>query len=169
MQALQHDPAEINGGFGRSLEGDLHDAAFDRGGFVIALDVVAADHVEDHVGAFAGGRGLGHGDEVFGLVIDRDIGAELAAASHLSGEPAVVMTFAPKAFASWIAVVPIPEVPPCTSNVSPLFSAPRSNTLCQTVKNVSGTRGGFRHRKFLRHRQAHGLRALGNIPHNRRR
>ena len=29
-------------------------------------------------------------------------------------------------------------VPPCTSSVSPLLSAPRSNTLCQTVKNVSG-------------------------------
>ena len=48
------------------------------------------------------------------------------------------MTFAPKALASMIAVVPMPEVPPCTSSVSPAFSAPRSKTLVQTVKKVSG-------------------------------
>ena len=32
----------------------------------------------------------------------------------------------------------MPDEPPCTSSVSPLFSPPRSNTLCQTVKKVSG-------------------------------
>ena len=37
-----------------------------------------------------------------------------------------------------IAVVPMPDEPPCSSMVSPAFSAPRSNTLCQTVKKVSG-------------------------------
>ena len=37
-----------------------------------------------------------------------------------------------------IAVVPMPDEPPCTSIDSPAFSAPRSNTLCQTVKKVSG-------------------------------
>ena len=35
-------------------------------------------------------------------------------------------------------MVPIPDEPPCTSSVSPTASLPRSNTLCQTVKNVSG-------------------------------
>ena len=48
------------------------------------------------------------------------------------------MTRAPRAFASMIAVVPMPDEPPWQSIVSPAFSAPRSNTLCQTVKNVSG-------------------------------
>ena len=38
-----------------------------------------------------------------------------------------------------MAVVPIPLAPPCTRKVSPAFKAPRSNTLCQTVKKVSGT------------------------------
>jgi hypothetical protein len=32
----------------------------------------------------------------------------------------------------------MPDEPPCTSKVSPAASFPRSNTLCQTVKNVSG-------------------------------
>ena len=33
----------------------------------------------------------------------------------------------------------MPDEPPCTSSVSPLFRPPRSNTLCQTVKKVSGS------------------------------
>ena len=62
---------------------------------------------------------------------------------HLSAEPAVAITFAPNALASWIAVVPMPLEPPCTRNHSPAFSAPRSNTLFHTVKNVSGTAAAF--------------------------
>ena len=65
--------------FGRALEGDLHHAPFDRGRLVVALDVVAAHHVEDNIGALAAGRGLGGGDEVFGLIVNGDVGAELAA------------------------------------------------------------------------------------------
>jgi hypothetical protein len=55
-------------------------------------------------------------------------------ASHLSSDPAVAMTVAPKALASWIAVVPMPEVPPWTRKVSPAARRPRSKTLVQTVK-----------------------------------
>ncbi len=62
----------------------------------------------------------------------------LRQASHLSSEPAVTITRAPNCLPSWIAVVPMPDEPPCTSNVSPAFKPPRSNTLCQTVKKVSG-------------------------------
>src|SRR5690242_235917 len=69
----------------------------------------------------------------------------LRQASHFSGVPAVTMTRAPNALPSWIAVVPIPDEPPCTSSVSPAASLPRSNTLCQT--------GGFDHRQTWRHRQ----------------
>ena len=39
--------------------GDLHDAALDRRGVVVARHIVAADHVEDDVGAAAAGRLLG--------------------------------------------------------------------------------------------------------------
>ena len=48
------------------------------------------------------------------------------------------MTRAPSALAIWIAVVPMPEEPPCTRKVSPDLSPPRSTMLCQTVKKVSG-------------------------------
>ena len=58
---------------------DLDDAAFDRGGLVVSLDVVAADHVENDVRAGATGRSLGLGDEILGLVVDRAVGAELQA------------------------------------------------------------------------------------------
>jgi hypothetical protein len=37
-----------------------------------------------------------------------------------------------------MAVVPMPEEPPCTRMVSPAFSPPRSNTFVHTVKKVSG-------------------------------
>ena len=54
-------------------------------------------------------------------------------------QPAVAITRDPNALASWIAVVPIPDAPPWTSSVSPGRSRPRSKTLVQTVKVVSGT------------------------------
>src|SRR3569832_1185102 len=37
-----------------------------------------------------------------------------------------------------MAVTPMPEVPPCTSSVSPSLNCPRANTLLHTVKYVSG-------------------------------
>src|SRR5674476_487095 len=43
------------------------------------------------------------------------------------------------ALASWMAVVPMPDEPPCTRKLSPLLRPPRSTMLCQTVKKVSGT------------------------------
>src|SRR5213594_2817052 len=63
----------------------------------------------------------------------------LRQASHFPAEPAVVITLAPSALANWIAAVPIPDEPPCTSSVSPDLRPPRSKVLYQTVKNVSGT------------------------------
>ena len=41
----------------------------------------------------------------------------------------VVMTEAPRALASWIAVEPMPLDPPCTSSVSPFRSLPRMKRL----------------------------------------
>ncbi len=59
---------------------------------------------------------------------------------HLSRLPAVAkIAPAPKARASWIAAVPIPLEPPWMSMASPGRSLPRSNTLCHTVKKVSGS------------------------------
>ena len=56
---------------------------------------------------------------------------------HFSGLPAVAMTRAPNALANWMAVTPMPLVPPCTSAVSPSASRPWPNRLAQTVKPVS--------------------------------
>src|SRR5581483_5335703 len=78
MQALEHDADEIHVGARRRLERDLHDAALDAGRLVIALDIVAADHVEDNIGALAAGRRFGDRDEVFALIVNGEIGAELA-------------------------------------------------------------------------------------------
>src|SRR5690606_3041028 len=51
---------------------------------------------------------------------------------------AVVTTRAPSAVASWIANVPMPLPPPCTSTVSPSLSLPKSTRLDQTVHATSG-------------------------------
>ena len=47
-------------------------------------------------------------------------------------------TVAPNARASWMAVVPMPLLPPCTRMLSPAASRPRSKTFVHTVKYVSG-------------------------------
>ena len=75
-------------------------------------------------------------------------------AAHLSSLPAVTITVAPSALASWIAVTPMPLVPPCTSSVSPGCRRARSNTFDQTVKKVSGRLAASTSLKPGRHRQA---------------
>ena len=47
-------------------------------------------------------------------------------------------TRAPKALPSWIAIVPMPLLPPCTSSVSPAASPASWKTLAYTVQAVSG-------------------------------
>jgi len=49
------------------------------------------------------------------------------------------MVVIPNPLASMIAIVPIPEVPPWTSSVSPSRAIPRWKTLCHTVNSVSGS------------------------------
>ncbi len=56
----------------------------------------------------------------------------------LSGPRPVVITRAPAALAIWMAVTPIPEVPPWMRQVSPGWRCPMSNRFAQTVKTVSG-------------------------------
>ena len=64
VQPFHHQLAELDGGLGAAEQGDLNDASVNRGRIVIALDIIAADHVEDDIAAFAAGRGLDLGDEV---------------------------------------------------------------------------------------------------------
>ena len=61
-----------------------------------------------------------------------------SAAAHLSADPAVTMTVSPSTCPSWIAVTPMPLVPPWTRIVSPARARPRSTTFDQTVNQVSG-------------------------------
>ena len=52
-EPLDHQLGEIGAADRAALRGDLDDAAFDRRRVVVARDIVAADHVEDDVGAAA--------------------------------------------------------------------------------------------------------------------
>ena len=78
-EALEHQPHEIHGYSRRSQKRDLHDAALHGGGFIIAADVIATDHVEDQLDAGALSGLLGQSDKIFRVVIDGEIGAEPAA------------------------------------------------------------------------------------------
>src|SRR5215472_14582827 len=51
----------------------------DGGGFVVAADIIAADHIEDQVDAGPLRRLLAQSDKILGVIIDGEIGAELAA------------------------------------------------------------------------------------------
>ena len=73
---------------------------------------------------------------------------------HFSSLPAVVKTVAPNARASWIAVVPMPLVPPCTRKRSPAARCPSWKTFAQTVKKVFRDARRLFHGKALWHRQA---------------
>src|SRR3954466_13892100 len=84
-EPLEHDAAEIDCRFGACLKRDLHDPAFHGGRLVIALDVVAAHHIENDVGAFATSCRFCGGDEILRPVVHRDIGADLAAGVTLPG------------------------------------------------------------------------------------
>ena len=60
-------------------------------------------------------------------------------AARCASEPTVVMIFeAPNAFASIVAVVPIPDAPPWISTLSPALNLPRWNRFSHTVRKVSG-------------------------------
>ena len=82
---LEHDAAEIDACFGAALKGDLHHAPLHRGSLVIALDVVTAVHIENDVGTPAVAAGLGRGNEIFHLIVNRQVGAESAAGVALFG------------------------------------------------------------------------------------
>ncbi len=59
--------------------------------------------------------------------------------ASFSGPPAVTATVAPAALASWIAIVPIPLEPPCTSTVSPGRTWATMNRFDHTVHATSGS------------------------------
>ena len=66
---------EIDGGLRVMLARDLDDSALDGRRFVVARDVIAADHVEDHVDTALLRDALYFLGEVLLPIIDRVIGA----------------------------------------------------------------------------------------------
>src|SRR6185369_2607893 len=66
-ETLDHQPGEIDGGLGRAEKRDLYDTSIDRRSFIVARDIVAADHVEDDVRTRTGCLRLDRGDEILGL------------------------------------------------------------------------------------------------------
>ena len=79
-------------------------------------------------------------DEVLVPVVDQHLGAELPAAlpacrpTRRSRRPG-----RPSRGASWMAIVPMPELPPCTSRVSPGRSPASMKTFDHTVQVTSGS------------------------------
>ena len=82
-EALEHDAKEVDGRFRSALKGDLHDAPFDGRRLVVALDVVAAHHIQHDVGTPAVRRSLGRRDEVLLAIVDGHIGTEATARGAL--------------------------------------------------------------------------------------
>src|SRR5262249_60220269 len=76
---LEHDAMEIDRRLRAALERDLYYPSLNRRGFVVALDIVAADHVENDVCPLAIGGRLGRGDEILRLIVNSDVGTEAAA------------------------------------------------------------------------------------------
>ena len=138
-QPLQHDVAPVELDAAAAQERDDDEPAFEREAFQVLLDVVAADHVEHDVDAALAGDARDLGDEILRAVIDRMRGAHRRdRTSSCRRCRRSTITVAPKCRAIWIAVSPMPLVPPWISTVSPRRSRPRSTRLFQTVKNVSG-------------------------------
>jgi hypothetical protein len=119
-------------------EGDLAPAAVDRQALEIAVDVVAADHVEDQVDALAAGLSLDHFDEVLGLIIDRNGRAQLSAFRAFIGGPGGCENARAEAAGELDGGGADAARSAMHQKVSPACRRPRSNTLVQTVKKVSG-------------------------------
>ena len=79
MKPLEHYAAEIHRRLWAALESNLHDAPLHCRRFIIARDVIPSNHVHYNLGAIVVRRGFRGCNEVLSLIINGDIGAELAA------------------------------------------------------------------------------------------
>ena len=68
--------------------------------------------------------------------------------SSLAALPAVAITRAPHRRAIWIAALPTPLPPPITSTSSPGWRRARPTSMCQAVRNTSGTAAASSHFRF---------------------
>ena len=103
-----------------ALHADDDEPAARGQGSDVAGQVLRPHDVEDDVGAVPVGRRHDALDEVLLAVVRSSTSAPSSRhASSFAADPAVTMTRAPTCRASWIAMVPMPDDPPCTSSVSP--------------------------------------------------
>ena len=86
-QAPRHQPREVELGRRTFHEGDDHQPALDGEAGDVALQVGAADHVEDEIDTAAAGRLAQHRHEVLRAVVDGPLGAELHAGRALGRRP----------------------------------------------------------------------------------
>ena len=106
----------------------------------VALEVFGAHDVEDNVHPVFAGGPAHLVDEVLRVMVDEGSPHRaLRSAARRCSLPAVTITRQPWRLASWIAAVPTPPAPPCTSTVSPACSRPRVNRLSCAVMKTSGT------------------------------
>ena len=82
-EAAHHQAHQVELDLGAFEEGDLHDMAFERRGAQVPLDIVAAYHVEDNIGAMAARHFADGFDEILLPVIDGTDGAERLAGFRL--------------------------------------------------------------------------------------
>src|SRR6516165_967708 len=137
-QMLALDQAEIGLDLAAAHQCHKAEPALMRQEIELARDVVAANHVEDRIDATAVAEFFADAHEILRAVVDRNIGAVVAARPALLVRPRGGQHLGAERLASWIAVTPMPLDPPCTRNTSPGWRCMRSNTLVHTVQNVSG-------------------------------
>src|SRR5262249_49616536 len=78
-QSPQHDVPPVELDLAAMQERDHDEAAFEREAAEVLLDVIASDHVEDHVDAALARDARNLDDEVLRAIVDRMIGAHLPA------------------------------------------------------------------------------------------
>src|SRR5882762_3922488 len=76
-EAPAQDVVQVERRLAAAQEGDDDDAAVVGEALQLAVDVVAPDHIEDHIDTLAAGRFLHRGDEILGPVVYGAVGAEL--------------------------------------------------------------------------------------------
>ena len=117
-----------------TLRRDFHQPAIERQAFQVALEIGCADQVDHDVDAATSRERRDALGEIFGAVVDGSGRAE----SHARGALFVVarggIGLAAEFAASWMAVTPMPLLPPCTSTDSPATNRPWTNRLAHTVK-----------------------------------
>ena len=167
-RALAHQREQVQLALGAGGHADHDDPPAGGERVQVLGQVGGADQLEDHVERAVLGEALGR---------DR-LGAERRHLRRAAPRGARSPSRArPRRGASWIAAVPTPPAPPCTSRRSPGRSPAWVKIASWAVVNTSGSppaagqsrASGHRHQLALVHRRKLGLRAAADDRHHARR